>query len=121
MYVLLTHIYVYVCQCNLPMFNPQQKHEVDQRLHSKETEVVSMNVRHQEEMDRLRAEMSTQKQNYERKIQEKGTALRSKEKDLESAQQSLQTRTMEKDGEMQGLRQDLQKWRTESLQKDDEM
>ena len=103
------------------LFVLQQKSEVDHRLHEKETEMVSINVRHQEAMDRLRAEMSTQKQNYERKIQEKETALRSKERDLETAQQSVQSRQLETDGEVQRLRQDLQTTRAELQQKESEM
>lgn len=72
-------------------------------------------------MDQLRAEMSMQKQNYERKIQEKETALRSRERELETAQQSLQTIQMEKEGEVQGLRQDLQRWHSQHQQKEEEM
>lgn len=81
----------------------QQKSEVDQHV------------------DQLRAEMSMQKQNYERKIQDKETALHSREKELEDAQQSLLALQAEKAGEVQELRQNLQRWHSESQQKGEEM
>ena len=82
--------------------------------------MVDMTVRHQEEVDRLRAEMSAQKQNYERKIQEKESTLRSKDKDLETVQQSLQVQ-QEKEGEMKVLKMNLHHANTELQQKNNEM
>lgn len=72
-------------------------------------------------MDQLRAEMSMQKQNYERKIQDKETSLHSTEKALEDAQRSLQTLQAQKEGEVQELRQNLQRWHSQSQQKEEEM
>lgn len=72
-------------------------------------------------MDQLRAEMSMQKQNYERKIQDKETTLRSKERELETAQQSMQALQAEKEGEVHELRQNVQRWHSQSQQKEEEM
>ena len=107
---------VCVCVCVL-----QQKSDADRRLHDKEVEVMGMTVRHNEDLDRLRAEMSTQKQNYERKIQEKEALLRSKEKDVEAVTESLQKGQSERVEEIEVLRMDLQRARTELISKDTEM
>lgn len=76
-------------------------------------EVMNLAVRHQEELDRLRAETAVQKQNYERKIDEKESALRGKERELEGLQQNQ--------GDVAGLRGDLQRAQSQLQQKDSEM
>ena len=99
----------------------QQKSDADRRLHEKENEVVSMNLRHAEDVDRLRADMSIQKQNYERKIQEKEASLRTKERDLEAVQQSLQSRQSDKEGEVETMRLNLDRAQNELQTKEHEM
>ena len=94
---------------------------MEHQLREKEGEVVSLRVRHQEDLDRLRAELATQKQNYERKIYEKENTLKLREKDLGDIQQSLRATETEKEGVLQSLRQDLQRRHSESQQKEEEM
>ena len=75
-------------------------------------------VRHQEELDRLRAETALQKQNYERKIDEKEGALRVKERELETV---LQSGASEREGEVVDLRTELRRAQSQLQQKDGEM
>lgn len=116
---------VFVCVCVhvtlVSLLSPQQKSEADHHLREKESEMMAITVRHQEDLDRLRAELSTQKQNYESKIQEKEATLRTRERDLEAVQQSLQSRRSEKEGEVETLRMDLHRARTELQNKENEM
>ena len=99
----------------------QQKSEVERCLQEKERELVEAAVRHQEELDRLRAETAVQKQNYEKKIDEKEAALRGKERELEMVQQSLQRGHSEKEGEVTELRTNLRRTSSQLQQKESEM
>ena len=84
-------------------------------------ELVETTVRHQEELDRLRAETAVQKQNYEKKIDEKEVALRGKERELEMVQQSTQRGHSEKEGEVAELRTNLRRASSQLQQKESEM
>jgi chromosome segregation ATPase len=99
----------------------QQKSEVERCLQEKERELVEAAVRHQEELDRLRAETAVQKQNYEKKIDEKEAALRGKERELEMVQQSLQRGHSEKEGEVTELRTNLRRTSSQLQQKESEI
>ena len=96
----------------------QQKSEVEHHLHQKEMELVSANTRHQADLDKLRGETASQKQNYERKIEEKQATLHQKEKEIENMQQSNR---VERQGEVEALRQELQRAQTQIQQKGNEV
>ena len=101
---------VCVCVC------VQQKSEAEKHAQDKELELVNAAVHHQEELDRLRAETAILKQNYERKIEEKEAALRAKEREVEATQQNLQ-----REGEAQDLRANLQRVHSQLQLKEREM
>lgn len=89
----------------------QRQGEIEQQLREKEVEISSQKVAHIEQIDQLRAEMSLQKQNLEKKVYENKKLLESRDKEMS---ETLKSQALEREGE-------LQRMRAENARKEEEM
>ena len=95
-------------QCAI--FPSQRTDEVSRQLHAKENDYVAQRLHYEEAVDKLRADLSLQKEAFERKIKEKDDEADALRKELKQAREDGRQR-----------QQELEQWRQDRRLKEEQL